>query len=154
MTRLGCPQSKLPLLSELRALVDSADGGGGGASEADVAQDEWRQAADRLDRAASHMEDMIQLWQHVERELTALESAAGAASDAVEALRPADSASDRHALVRQVQTCRTELGQLRHRHGELAPRTADLLTHLEQTQSPAHGPLADRARQLQTAVDG
>ncbi|XP_043237695.1 nesprin-1-like isoform X2 [Amphibalanus amphitrite] len=149
--------SKLPLLSELRTLLDSLDGssgGEGGASEADLAQDEWRQAADRLDSAASHMDDMIQLWHYVERELLSLESAADAASDSVEALRPADSASDRHALVKQVQTCRTELGQLRQRHGELAPRAADLVTYLQGAQSAAHGPLAERTRQLQTNIDG
>ncbi|XP_043244080.1 nesprin-1-like [Amphibalanus amphitrite] len=149
--------SKLPLLSELRTLVDSLDGssgGEGGASEADLAQDEWRQAADRLDSAASHMDDMIQLWHYVERELLSLESAADAASDSVEALRPADSASDRHALVKQVQTCRTELGQLRQRHGELAPRAADLLTYLQGAQSPAHGPLTERTHQLQINIDG
>ena len=58
-------QSKLPLLSELRALVDSMDGGSDGASTADVAQDEWRRAADKLDFAASQMYDMSQLW-HVQ----------------------------------------------------------------------------------------
>ena len=55
-------QSKLPLLSELRALVDSMEGGSDGASEADVAQDEWRRAADKLDSAASQMDEMSQLW--------------------------------------------------------------------------------------------
>ena len=55
-------QSKLPLLSELRALVDSMDGGSDGASTADVAQDEWRRAADKLGFAASQMYDMSQLW--------------------------------------------------------------------------------------------
>ena len=128
--------------------------GGSGVSEAATAQDEWRQAADQLDSTASHMDDMIQLWQHVERELLSLESTAGAVSDGVEALRSADTASDRHGLVKQVQTCRTELGQLRQRHDELTPRTADLLTYLERTQSPAHGPLAARAGQLHTTIDG
>ena len=52
-----------------------------------------------------------------------------------------------------LQTCGTELSQLEQRHAELAPRTAELLRYLGQTQSPAQEPLAARTHQLRHRLD-
>ncbi|XP_037073133.1 uncharacterized protein LOC119094164 [Pollicipes pollicipes] len=121
-------QSKVPLLSELQSLVDATDGGQEAAGEADRAQAEWRQMADRLDVDAATMDDMIRLWQTVERELLGLESAADAVGASADALRPADGASDRQAQTKQAQ-------------------------YLGAAESPAVGPLSERTERLGQRLD-